>query len=54
MDELQKDIWELRKKYGLHINDLKLKIDQMIMEHDLSIKSGIEMFEYKGTIHILR
>lgn len=53
MDELQKDLWELRKKYDIHIDVIRLKVEQMIMEHELAIQSGIAMIEYKDTIYII-
>lgn len=53
MDKLQKDLWDLSDKYGLHIDHLRMKIEQMIMEHDLAIQSGLAFVKYKDTIHIM-
>lgn len=52
MDDLQKDLWELSDKYGLHIDHLRMKIEQMIMEMELAVQSGIAMIGYDDTIYI--
>jgi hypothetical protein len=46
MDNLEKDIWELVTKYHLNIDYIRLKVDQMIMEYELAIQSGIAWIEY--------
>lgn len=53
MDDLQKDLWNLRKKYNLHIDHLRMKIEQMIMEHELACQSGVKFVGYGNTIHII-
>lgn len=50
MDELQKDLWKLLEKYKMRPEVFILKLEQMIMEHELACESGILAFQYGDTI----
>lgn len=53
MDKLQEDLWELKLKHNVRLNDLKFKINQMIQEHEYHSNSGIVAIKYNNDITII-